>query len=112
MKKAIFFIVIIASILIINSLVHSIVDLWQKRGYVTSAENRLEKARKENKELKSRLEEVKSKDFIEEETRNKLFMGKEGESEIIISQNLFKLDSKPQVKKEIPNWEKWWDLFF
>jgi len=45
---------------------------------------------KENKELKKKLSEVESPEFIEEEARNKLGLGKNGEVIVIIPDKTLK----------------------
>ena len=113
MKKVLFFTVLISSVFIINNLVHSIYDLWQKRDLVTLAQKELAYQKQENQRLKSQLSYVKSKEFVEEEARNKLFLLKPGEQEILISYDLIK-ESTPSAKekKDEPNWKKWLKLFF
>jgi len=110
MKKVFFFATIVVSIIIINSLVRSIYDLWKKEDLVVAARQELEKEKKENKELKERLVYVKTDKFIEEEARNKLFLVKPGESEIIIPKDLIATKSAKPTPTP-PNWKKWVNLF-
>lgn len=113
MKKILFFTVILASVLIINNLVHSIYTLWQKQELVIKAQKQLETKRKENIELKKKLSVAKTERFVEEEARNKLFLGKPGESEVLIQKDLIKAKKEEQkAQSQDPNWKKWWDLFF
>lgn len=114
MKKILFISTIIASIFIINNLVRSIYTLWNKQDLLVKAEKNLEVKKKENEELKKQLVVVKSPDFVEKEARNKLFMVKPGESQIVIPEDLLKASesAKQRVQDLRPNWKKWWDLFF
>jgi len=113
MRKVIFLTVLITSILIINSLVRSIYDLWRKQDLVTQAKIELEKQKQENQKLKSRLSAVEKEEFIEKEARNKLFLLKPGEQEVIIPKELLGASKSAEAKIEnTPNWRKWWDLFF
>ena len=109
-----FFIILAISILVINNLIHSIFTLWQKYDLVTLAEKERQRQKQENQKLKSQLSYVQSKEFIEEQARNKLFLIKPGEQEVLISEDLIKGASTPsaQAKKDDPNWKKWWSLFF
>jgi cell division protein FtsB len=109
-KKIIFLITIVASILIINSLVRSIFDLWGKQGLLVKANDELSRQKEENRDLRQQLSYVKSDQFIEEEARDKLFMVKPGESGVIVPQNLL---SQKEVKKVIvlPAWQQWVNLF-
>lgn len=68
-----------------------------------------------NKDLKQKLEQTKSIGFIEEQARNKLGLGKEGETLVIIAENKFKEilgASKSAVEARLPNWQGWLRLFF
>lgn len=114
MKRLLFIITIALCILVINNLIHSIYTLWQKYDLVTLAQKERDRQKQENQRLKSQLSYVKSKEFVEEEARNKLFLVKPGEQEVLISEDLIKGNSTPsaQTKKDDPNWQKWWKLFF
>jgi len=114
MKKALYFIALAISILVINNLIRSIYDLWQKHDLITSAEKELSRQKQENQRLKSQLSFVKSKEFVEEEARNKLFLVKPGEQRVMIPEKLVKI-STPSAnihKDDPPNWKKWLRLFF
>lgn len=113
MKRIVFFIILAFSILIINNLVRSIYTLWQKYDLVTLAQKELSGQKQESQRLKSQLSHVKSKEFVEEQARNKLFLVKPGEQEVLIPQDLIK-ESSPsaQAIKDDPNWRKWLRLFF
>jgi cell division protein FtsB len=112
-KKILFFTIIIASVFIINNLVHSIYTLWQKQHLVENARRDLESEREENQELKRRLSLALDPHFIEEEARNKLFLTKPGEGVIVIPTEAFKASNAAVIKLDTrPNWEKWRDTFF
>lgn len=113
-KRAFFVIVVLASIFIINNLIHSIYTLWQKQHLVADAKLKVDKAAKENQFLKQKLGVVEKPQFIEEEARNKLFLGKPGEGVIVLSQKDLEstLSAKPKLIDTRPNWRKWWDVFF
>lgn len=109
MKKIVYFLTIAVCLIIINNLIHSIYDLWDKQDLVVRAEKELQNEKEENQRLKSRLVYVKSNEFIEEEARNKLFMVKPGESGVIVPADL--LEKKEKKKDlELPNWQKWINL--
>lgn len=114
MKRIVFFIILASSILIINNLVRSIYTLWQKYDLVTLAQKERDRQKQENQRLKSQLSHVQSKEFVEETARNKLFLVKPGEQEVLISEDLIKGTSTPsaKAKKDDPNWKKWRKLFF
>ncbi|HSW48257.1 MAG TPA: septum formation initiator family protein [Candidatus Saccharimonadales bacterium] len=113
-KKIAFFIIIIASIFIINNLVRSIYTLWQKKNLVVNAKQDVDREKAENEELKRKLAKVEKPEFVEEQARDKLFMSKPGEGVIVLSQKDLEatISAKPKPVDTRPNWKKWWDLFF
>jgi cell division protein FtsB len=111
MKKIGFILIVIVLLLIINNLIHSIYDLWQKQGLLTQAQNQLSAEQLRNTKLKTEILHAQSPQFIDEEARNKLFLVKPGEQEVLISQDL--LSKSPQKQAQnLPNWQKWLKLFF
>lgn len=109
-KKILYIIVVVVCLLIINGLIRSIYDLWKKQDLVVSAKDELNKEKQKNQELKAQLVYVQSDEFIEEEARNKLFMVKPGESDVIVPEEL--LQKKEEKKVVIvPNWQQWVNLF-
>lgn len=113
MKKILFTIIIVASVIIINNLAHSIYDLWQKKDLIARVQQELIRQKQENHRLKSELSYVESREFIEKEARNKLLLVKQGEQQVLIPQDLIQ-NSKPSEEgdKDDANWKKWWELFF
>jgi len=114
LKKIVFFAIILASIFVINSLIHSIFTLWQKNDLIISAKQELNKQEKENNELKNQLTEVKKPEFVEGEARNKLFMTKEGEKVLVLPNDYAAASSsaKDNQVNSKPNWQQWWEFFF
>ncbi len=111
MKRFLFMAILIVSLVIIRNLVTSIYNLWQKQYLIVSAQKELEVEKKKSLELKKKLVYAESTAFIEEQARNKLFLSKPGEKEIILS-NISKSDNSSKNKENDPNWKKWWELFF
>lgn len=110
MKKAVFILIVIVLLFIINGLIHSIFDTYSKKSLLTQAQKELEAEKLKNSKLKSQLSYVQTGQFIEEEARNKLFLVKPGEQHVVISDNLFEKNNQP--KKSLPNWQQWLNLFF
>lgn len=75
------------------------------------AEERVLKLEKEKKELLEKYQYYQSPEFVEEEARNKLNMARPGETIVILPPNASKFSSPPP-KENLPNWKKWWQLFF
>lgn len=93
-------------------------DLWvlyQKTGEIAKSELKRENLRKENEILQKQFEYVKSSGFVEKEAREKLGLAREGETVIILPENLkekIELLAPQEKEKSLSNWEKWWRLFF
>ncbi|OGH09799.1 MAG: hypothetical protein A2152_00880 [Candidatus Levybacteria bacterium RBG_16_35_6] len=112
MKKIIYIATVIILLVIINNLTHSIYDLWHKQDLLTAAEKKLELEKERNKKLKAELSYVQSQQFIEEQARDKLFMSKPGEQDILIQKNLIAPEKSKPKQDTRPNWQKWMELFF
>ena len=110
MKKVLSILTLILCVVIINNLVTSIYSLWKKQDLFVQARITLGKEKKENEILKKQLSEVKKTEYIETQARNKLFMAKPNESEILIPQEQKAANAKKRIK--IQTWQKWVTLFF
>ena len=110
MKKIFFIIIIAILLLIINDLVRSMFDIWHKKDYITQAQKELSFQKQENQRLKSALSYSKTQEFMEKQARDKLFMVKNGEQEVLIQQNEGSQSLSEQDND--PNWRRWWKLFF
>ncbi len=75
----------------------------------------------ENSRLNQALTEAQSQEFIEQQAREKLNMAKKGEAVVVIPSELItKIASREATvsssffdrPERIPNWKKWWKLFF
>lgn len=114
MKKIGYIIILIISLSIINSLVHSIYDLSQKKNLVTQTREELEKEKETQARLTNQLQEVKREGFVEKEARNKLFLVQPGETLVVIPSLSQSNEEGEQGKKqkEVPVWEQWREFFF
>ncbi|MCL5434811.1 MAG: septum formation initiator family protein [Patescibacteria group bacterium] len=110
LKKAIFIVVVIVLLVIINNLVRSIYDIWSKQDLLNQAQKELTREEQKNQKLKAELSFVQTPKFIEEEARNKLFLVKPGEQQVLIPNKSTESSKKQEV--QIPNWQKWLNLFF
>ena len=112
MKKAVYIVMVIVLLLIINGLLHSIYDIWHKQDLLTSAQKQLDREKLLNQKLKGELSYAQTPQFLEEQAHNKLFLVKPGEQEVLISPDL-KNQNQPQKQgQNIPNWQQWLKLFF
>lgn len=110
MKKVLFIITVVILIVIVNNLVHSIYDIWQKKDFVTQAEKILSFQKQQNQKLKSELSYSQTSEFIEKEARDKLFMVKKGEQRVLLSKG--SEEAVKEKKDNDPNWKQWLGLFF
>lgn len=105
----------VSAILVVN-LSRSIWDLWRRRDIVAERQEVLHRLEVENKRLKDELTYSESPLFIEQEARNRLGLGREGEEIVLLPKGqdsgLKTEDSGEKNKEEVPNWKKWWRLFF
>jgi len=101
---------------LIVSFSSSIFDLYQKSKDIGKERLKVEALKIKNEELKKQLEYVKSQEFLEREAREKLGLVREGEVVVILPENFKETigNDHPQTEKgkEVPNWGKWWKVFF
>ena len=79
--------------------------LWKAGDRIKEAEAGVRSQELENQELKKRLAEVQSPEFIEKEAREKLGLGEPLPSPPNLKSQI------PNLNVEIPNWRKWWKLY-
>lgn len=98
------------------SLFQSLTSLLSQRGNIEKAEETLALEKKKHEELILKTEYVESAAFIEREAREKLLLGKPGETRVIIDEKLlFETlgTAGAELQRDIrPNWQKWLELFF
>lgn len=89
-------------------LLGSVWRLWKAGERIKQAEADVRKQEAENQELKKRLAEVQSPEFIEKEAREKLGLGKPGE-EIVVLPEVPIVPAMPAMPES--NWRKWWKVY-
>lgn len=112
MKKLLPFILIIVLLLIIKNIISSIASLSQTKHIVTSLETQLKAKEQERSFQQQKLYYVKSDEFVEKQARQKLGMAKEGEYIVIGPAAAAPQEQKSPIAKKVPNWKKWYNLFF
>lgn len=114
MKKIIFVLILIISFIIINNLVRSIYNLWNKQHLIVAARKELMVEKENNSKLKRDLVAVDNPHFVDEEARNKLFMVKPGEQVIILPKSEGKAPTgeKIALRPAKQYWQEWLDIFF
>ncbi|MBI4079035.1 MAG: septum formation initiator family protein [Candidatus Levybacteria bacterium] len=109
MKKLAFFVVVAACLIVINNLAHTIYNLWKKNDLIVNVQEEVAAEKKRNLELTEQVKKVEDPSFIEEQARNNLLLTKENEVIVILPTGV--LGEKKNLL-EVPNWRKWWKLFF
>lgn len=104
------FIILLSLILSVRA-VAAIIDLRARKYTVTERREAVEKVKKENEILKKQIEVVASEEYVEKIARDKLGMVKEGESIVLLPDEV-KGGSKREELKKRTNWQQWWGLFF
>jgi len=104
----------IVGILLIVSLIRDIRRLLRASREIKLSEKKVQELEKENQQLVEKKKYYQSPEFIEEQARNKLNMAKPGETIVILPSNLEEIlgKSKKESLSELPNWQRWWKLFF
>ena len=98
------------------SLVKNIVKINNVNQSIKDEEEKVEKIRQENAELKAKLEILRSDEYQEKQLRDKLGLAKEGELIVVLPEDevLRNLAPKHIEEEETlpdPNWKKWLHLF-
>jgi len=108
-------VVTLVSILLAVGLSRSTWVLWGKRDIVREREEVLGKLKADNEVLRSRLAEAESTAFVERVAREQLGLVREGEKVVILPTSRIRYPNdqvKHEAEEVLPNWKKWWKLFF
>lgn len=107
--------VLVLGFYFIVSLVQQILSLWKAEERIKIAQEKVEEAGRESEELAEKLKYVRSEEFVEKEARDKLGMGKEGETAVVVPKDLIEKEVEKAEKEEpkkVPNWRLWKEAFF
>ncbi len=113
MRKFVLYGVIIFQILLIVSLVRGIQLSARSKERIEGMQQTKEKLLAEREKLKQEQEYVQSPFYLEEVARNELHLSKEGETVVIIPDNLIigeEMGKQEENREERENWQKWWDV--
>jgi len=113
-KRLITLLIYSVSLFIIVNISRSIYSLWQKRHLLVEQEQVKQQLEKENQQLAEDLNQAQSPQFIEKQAREKLNLKRPGEIVVILPEKLKQEKEQEQAEPEtdLPNWQKWWGLFF
>lgn len=106
--------VILVGLVVAYNLITQIMEATKSGERWSQAAETVYKLEAKNKELKKKLTQIKSPQFIEEIARNKLGLGKPGETVVIIPEDKLKLilGASSSAKVRFPNWLGWLKVFW
>ena len=106
-------IIFVSGIAVIVGLAGSSYQLWKKRDIVAERQTVLTELEGENATLKRQLQDAQSEGFVERMAREKLGLVRQGETVVVMKNEKLKVKNEAQETEEnVPNWKKWWGLFF
>lgn len=113
-KKLTLGFIILISLIAAYNLITQIISAVKSGERLSQAADAVYQLEAKNKELKRKLSQIRSPEFIEEEVRNKLGFSKKGETVIIIPEEKLKavLGASQSAEIRLPNWLGWWKVFF
>lgn len=114
-RKIVLLLGLLILLIVIYNLMSQILQTLKSGGRVTQATEKLHQLEQKNLQLKKRLAEVQTTDFVEQQARDKLGLVKEGETLIIIPDEKIDLILEASKSAEIvrlPNPLGWWRVFF
>ena len=89
----------------------TVVDMWQRRSVVDNAKTQYNQLLKENEDLKQKLKEIQTPEYVEKIAREKFGYVKDGEAIVLMQGTGDRVQGTENVNNH-PNWKQWWNLFF
>lgn len=113
-KRITFGLIILVILLIAYNLITQIIAAVKSGERLSQAAEVVYKLEIKNKQLKKKLSQVQSAEFIEQQARDKLDLSKAGEVLMIIPEEKIKqiLGASQTAQIRLPNWLGWWKVFF
>lgn len=115
LRKIVIATAVLVVLLIAYNLIVQIMSAVKSGERLSDEANEVYRLEIKNKELKQQLSQIKTPEFIEEQARNKLGLGREGETIVIIPEDKLKLvlgASNSAQAERLPNPLGWWRFFF
>lgn len=103
---------IVGLLVTIFGLSQSVVRLMGRKSLLKAKQEELVRLQKEQENLQNRLTIAQTPEFIEKEAREKLNLGKAGETIILVESGDMQAQIQNKETTAVPNWKKWWNLFF
>jgi len=113
-KKVILILIILVILVVAYNLITQIIETTKSGERLSQAADAVYKLEIRNRQLKKRLAQIQSPEFIEEEIRNKLGFAKIGETVVVIPEEKLKsvLGASSSALIKLPNWLGWLKVFF
>ncbi len=113
-RKIVIGAIIFIILLVAYNLIGQITDALRSGERLSQAADKVYQLEVKNKQLKQKLLQIGSSEFIEEQARNKLGLSKKGETVVIIPEDKLKLvmGASNSAQIRLPNPLGWWRLFF
>ena len=103
---------VVGLLVTILGLSQSVVRLIGRKSLLKTKQEELVRLQKEQENLQNRLTIAQTPEFIEKEAREKLNLGKAGETIILVESGATQAQIQEKETNAVPNWKKWWNLFF
>jgi cell division protein FtsB len=103
---------IIGLLVTIFGLSQSLVRLISRKSMLKTKQAELVQLQKEKESLTNKLGLAQTPEFIEKEAREKLNLGKVGETIILVEAKTQQNQTGIIEMVAEPNWKRWWSLFF
>ena len=113
-KKIVLGSIILVVLVIAYNLIIQIMASTKSGERLSEAANVVYKLEIKNKQLKDKLSQIQSPQFIEQEARNKLGLAKKGETLVVIPEEKLKsvLGTSQSAMIRLPNWLGWLKVFW
>ena len=113
-KKISLGLIILVSLIIAYNLITQTLEATKSGERLSQAAEIVYQLQSKNEDLKKKITQIQSPDFIEEEVRNKLGFAKKGETIVVIPEDKLKmvLGTSSSAQIRLPNWLGWIRLFF
>lgn len=113
-KKIILGIIILIILVIAYNLTIQIKEATKSGERLSQSADELFKIETRNRQLKEKLTQIESQQYLEELARNKLGLSKKGETVVVIPEEKLKsiLGSSFSAQIRLPNWLGWFRVFW
>ncbi len=117
LKKYLNYVLLFLTFLLVVSLIRNVLRINRANQEILEAEKRVDEVIMENKELRTKAEELRSSEYQEQQLRDKLGLAKEEEIILVLPDDevLRKLAPRRTEEEDIlpdPNWKRWLKLFY